>query len=283
MIQADMRGAGAGYFETMKIPLIKGRYFTDHETKAEDPTVLIVDENMARTYWPNADPIGGRIKFGDMDSKDPWMTVVGVVGNVKQYDLETQSRVTLYYSADQVPSRTMYLAVRTNVPPASLAAPIAAEVHAMDPNIPLFEVKSMDQRVSESLARRRFAMLALGLFSGFAVLLAIIGIYGVMSYSVAQRTSELGIRLALGARGIDVLRLILSDGLKLALTGIAVGVVLSFGATRVLSSLLFGVRATDLPTFGVLSGLLIVVSLLACYFPARRATKVDPLVSLRYE
>jgi len=285
MIQSDMRSAGAGYFETMKIPLVKGRYFTDHETQSKDQskTVLIVDENMARTYWPNADPVGGLIKFGDKDSKNPWMTVVGVVGNVKQYDLETESRVTMYYSADQALSRTMYLATRTNVAPASLAAPIAAEIRAMDPNVPIFEVKSMDQRVSESLARRRFAMLTLGLFAGFALLLAIIGIYGVMSYSVAQRTSELGIRLALGASRIDVLRLILSDGLRLALTGIAVGVVLSFAATRVLSSLLFGVRATDLPTFGVLSTVLILVSLLACYIPARRATRVDPLVSLRYE
>jgi putative ABC transport system permease protein len=211
------------------------------------------------------------------------MEVDGVVGNVKQYDLETESRVTTYYSADQSPSRTMYLALRTNVPPATLAAPIAAEVRSLDPNIPIFDVKTMDQRLSESLARRRFAMLALGLFAGFALLLAVIGIYGVMSYSVAQRTSELGIRLALGARRLDVLRLILSAGLKLALTGIAVGVVISFAVTRLLSSLLFGVRPTDLLTFAVLPVLLIGVSLLACYIPARRATKVDPLTALRYE
>jgi len=153
----------------------------------------------------------------------------------------------------------------------------------MDPNIPIFDVKTMDQRVSESLGRRRFAMLALGVFAGLALLLAIIGVYGVISYSVAQRTSELGIRLALGARQIDVLRLVLSGGLKLALIGIAAGVVLSFAVTRFLSSLLFGVRATDLLTFSALSILLVAVSLVACYLPARRATKVDPLVALRYE
>jgi ABC-type antimicrobial peptide transport system permease subunit len=153
----------------------------------------------------------------------------------------------------------------------------------MDANIPIFDIKTMDQRLSESLARRRFAMLALAVFAGFALMLAIIGLYGVISYSVAQRTNELGIRLALGANQVDVLRLILSAGLRLALSGIAVGVVLSFAATRFLSSLLFGVRATDLFTFSALSILLIVVSLLGCYLPARRATKVNPLVALRYE
>jgi putative ABC transport system permease protein len=153
----------------------------------------------------------------------------------------------------------------------------------MDPNVPIFDVKTMDQLLSESLARRRFAMLALGVFAGFALLLAVVGIYGVISYSVAQRTNELGIRLALGARPIDVVRLVLAGGLKLALMGIALGLVLSFVVTRFLSSLLFGVRATDLFTFTALSVLLVVVSLVACYLPARRAAKVDPLVALRYE
>ena len=211
------------------------------------------------------------------------MTVVGVVGSVKQYDLESESRVTMYLPAAQALGTTMYLVARTSVVPSSLAASIASEVRSMDPNIPIFDVKTMDQRLSESLARRRFAMLALGVFAGFALLLAVIGIYGVISYSVAQRTNELGIRLALGASQVDVLRLVLSAGFKLALIGIAVGVVLSFAVTRFLSSLLFGVRTTDLFTFSALSILLIVVSLLACYLPARRATKVDPLVALRYE
>jgi putative ABC transport system permease protein len=206
-----------------------------------------------------------------------------VVGNVKQYDLESESRVTMYFPAAQAGAGTMYLVARTSVPPLSLAATISSEVRSMDSNIPIFDIKTMDQRLSESLARRRFAMLALGVFAGFALLLAVIGIYGVISFSVAQRTSELGIRLALGARQIDVLRLVLSDGFRLVLTGIACGVVLSFAVTRFLSSLLFGVRATDLFTFSALSVLLVVVSLLACYLPARRATKVDPLTALRYE
>jgi putative ABC transport system permease protein len=188
----------------------------------------------------------------------------------------------MYFPPAQAMGGTMYLVARTPVP-SSVAASITSEVRSMDPNVPIFDVKTMDQRLSESLARRRFAMLALGLFAGFALLLAIIGIYSVISYSVAQRTNELGIRLALGASQFHVLRLVLSAGFKLALIGIALGIVLSFAVTRFLSSLLFGVRSTDLFTFGALSILLIVVSLLACYLPARRATKVDPLVALRYE
>ena len=282
MIQSDIRVAGVGYFETMEVPVIKGRLFDEHDTEKSLP-VIVIDEKMARNYWPNSNPVGSRIKFGRADSEDPWMTVVGVVGSVKQYDLESESRVTLYLPTAQALGGTMYLVARTSVAPSSLAASITSEVRSLDPNIPIFDVKTMDQRLSESLARRRFAMLALGVFAGFALLLALVGIYGLISYSVAQRTSELGIRLALGARQIDVLRLVLSAGLKLALIGIAVGLVLSFAVTRFLSSLLFGVRATDLFTFSALSILLIVVSLIACYIPARRATKVDPLVALRYE
>jgi len=279
LIQSDARVAGVGYFETMGIPLISGRFFDQHDTEDSLP-VIVIDEHMARSYWPNANPLGGRIKFG---TDNPWMTVVGVVGNVKQYDLENESRVTMYLPAAQAGGGTMYLVARTSVAPLSLATTISSSVHSMDSNIPIFDVKTMEQRLSESLARRRFAMLALGVFAGFALLLAVIGIYGVISYSVAQRTNELGIRLALGASRVDVLRLVLSAGFKLALIGIGVGLVLSFAVTRFLSSLLFGVRATDLLTFSALSLLLVVVSLLACYLPARRATKVDPLVALRYE
>lgn len=281
MIQADVRVAGVGYFETMAIPLIKGRLFDEHDTK-DSAQVIVIDEHMARNYWPNANPLGGRIKFGSGE-KNPWMTIVGVVGSVKQYDLENEARVTFYVPASQGLGGTMYLVARTNVAPTSVAATIASQVRSMDPNVPIFDVKTMDQRLSESLARRRFAMLMLGVFAGFALLLAVVGIYGVISYSVAQRTNELGIRVALGARQIDVLRLILSGGFKLILIGIALGLALSLVVTRFLSTLLFGVRTTDLFTFSVLPILLVGVGLLACYLPARRAAKVDPLVALRYE
>jgi predicted permease len=281
MIQADVRVAGVDYFETMAVPLIKGRLFDEHDTK-DSAQVIVIDEHMARSYWPNANPIGGRIKFGS-DEENPWMTIVGVVGSVKQYDLENEARVTFYLPASRGLGSTMHLVVRTNTAPTSVAATIVSQVRSMDPNVPIFDVKTMDQRLSESLARRRFAMLTLGVFAGFALLLAVVGIYGVISYSVAQRTNELGIRLALGARHLDVLRLVLSGGFKLALIGIALGLVLSFVVTRFLSTLLFGVRTTDLFTFSALSVLLVVVSLLACYLPARRAAKVDPLVALRYE
>jgi putative ABC transport system permease protein len=282
MIQSDMRMAGVGYFETMMIPLLKGRLFNEHDTE-DSAKVIVIDDKMARNYWPNANPIGGRIKFGAPESDNPWMTVVGVVGTVKQYDLEKESRVTLYMPTAQSIGGTMYLVARTNIEPLTVAASVTSEVHSMDPNIPIFDVKTMDQRLSESLARRRFSMLALGLFAGFALLLAIVGIYGVISYSVAQRTNELGIRLALGASHGHVLRLVLSEGFKLALAGIVLGIVLSFAVTRFLSSLLFGVGATDVFTFAALSILLIIVSLFACYLPARRATRVDPLEALRYE
>jgi len=281
-ILADQRTASTGYFETMKIPLVAGRFFNEQDTKDSQKSV-IVDEKWARTYWPNESPIGRRLKTGGADSTDPWRTVVGVVGSVKQYDLETDSRVVLYFPSQQASESTRYLAVRTTVPPLTLSSAIAAQVKAMDANITIFEVKTMDERMYESLARRRFAMLALGSFAVLALLLALVGIYGVMSYSVAQRTSELGIRLALGAQPSDVLRLVLRHGFTLALIGVVVGVVISVAVTRLLTTLLFGIAATDLLTFAGVSASLILVALLACFIPARRATKVDPLVALRYE
>jgi predicted permease len=283
VIQSDIRVASTGYFETMKIPLKGGRFFTEQDTK-EAMKVVVIDQNMARKYWPGSDPVGRRVKLGGPDdSETPWLTVVGVVDNVKHYALDTESRVALYLPQSQTPAGGMYMVARTSTDPASLASTITRELRAMDPNIAIYDVKTMEQRLSESLARRRFAVFALALFAVVALLLAVIGIYGVMSYSVAQRTREIGIRLALGAQTRDVLRLVIGQGMLLALIGIGIGLVGAFGVTRVMASLLFGIGATDPVTFTAITLLLAGVAFLACYIPARRATRVDPMEALRYE
>ena len=282
MIQADGRVATVGYFETMKTPLIRGRFFTEQDT-AESTKVAIIDDNMARTYWPDTDPVGKRLKWGRVDSKTPWLTVVGVVASVKQYALDTDSRVAFYTPHEQSPSGTMYVTVRTATDPLGMASAITSEARAMDPNVPIYDIKTMDQRLSESLARRRFAMFALGLFAAVAMLLAAVGIYGVMSYSVTQRTREIGIRMALGAPTSGVLRLIVGQGMLLAGVGVVIGLAGAVATTRLMASLLYGISATDPTTFVAIGVLLASIALLACYIPARRATKVDPMVALRYE
>ncbi|MFL6333881.1 MAG: ABC transporter permease [Pyrinomonadaceae bacterium] len=279
-IQADYRIAGVGYFETMRVPLKSGRYFDERDAEDAAP-VAIIDESMARTYWPGADPVGRRLKTGGDDA--PWMTIVGVVGGVKQYALDTDSRVTVYLPHGQNPSGTMYLVARTEGDAGVLAPSLTKEARAIEPNVAVFDVKTMEGRLSESLARRHFAMLALGLFALVALLLAAVGIYGVMSYSVAQRTREIGVRVALGASRRDVLGLVLKRGMLLALVGIGAGLAGAFALTRLMSSLLFGVSAADPLTYVAISLLLGTAALLACYVPARRATKVDPMVALRYE
>jgi predicted permease len=282
MIQSDFRIASVGYFETMKIPLIRGRFFAEQDAK-ESQRVVIVDENLARTYWPNADPIGKRMKLGAANGDSPWMTVVGVVANVKHYALDTDSRVALYMPHMQNGAGSLSIAVRTTTDPLGMAASVTREARALDPNLPLYDVKTMRQWLSDSLARRRFAMLMLGLFAMVAALLAGVGIYGVMSYSVAQRTREIGIRVALGAQTRDVLRLIVRQGMSLAGIGVGLGLLAAIAATRLMVSLLFGVRATDPLTFAVIALLLALVALVACWIPARRATKVDPMIALRCE
>src|SRR5262245_56391163 len=266
----------------MRIPLIRGRFFAEHDTK-ESQRVVIVDENMASTYLPNADPIGKRLKFGGPGSDSPWMTVVGVVANVKHYALDTDSRVALYTPHLQSGAGSLSIAARTTTDPLGIAAAVTREARALDPNLPLYDVKTMEQWLSESLARRRFAMLMLGLFAVVAMLLAGVGIYGVMSYTVAQRTREIGIRVAMGAQTRDVLRLIAQQGMSLTGMGVGLGLVAAIVATRLMASLLFGVRATDPLTFAAIALLLALVALVACWIPARRATKVDPMVTLKYE
>ena len=281
-IQADFRIASVGYFETMKVPLISGRFFSDSDAK-DSLRVAIIDQNMADTYWPGTDPIGKRFKTGSATSDSPWLTVVGVVANVKQYALDSDSRVAFYMPHLQAPAGSLFVTLRTTTNPLDLAAAVTREARELDPNVPVYDVKTMDQRLSESLARRRFAMFALGLFATVALILAAVGIYGVMSYTVTQRTREIGIRVALGAPTGEVIRLVVGQGMLTAGVGVGIGLAGALALTRVMSVLLFGVGATDLATFIGVAVVITGVALVACFVPARRAAKVDPMEALRYE
>lgn len=279
LIISNVRIVGADYFSTMGIPLLRGRSFTEHDRKGE-PETVIVDEALAQRFWPNEDPLGKRLQRGKSGS---WRTVVGVISDAKEYSAEKEPPITVYYPFEQVAARSMYLVIRTEPDPLTMTAAITKEVQSVDPAQPVFDVKSVDQRLYDSLARRRFSMLLLTVFAVVALILAAIGIYGVMAYSVSHRTREIGIRVALGARPRDVLSLVIRQGIILTLTGALAGLIVALGLTRLMSSLLFGVGTMDPLTFVGVAALLITVSLLACLIPARRATKVDPIVALRYE
>jgi predicted permease len=281
-IQADQRIASVGYFETMKIPLINGRFFNEQDRK-ESLRVAIVDENMARNYWPKGNAVGKRLKLGSGTNNNPWLTVVGVVANVKQYGLDTDSRVAFYTPHSQVPAGTMYLTMRTRSNPAHLANAVTKEARALDPNVLTYDVKTMAQWLSGSLARRRFAMLALGLFAGVAMLLAAVGIYGLISYTTAQRTREIGVRVALGAQRRDVLSLVMRQAVNLGLIGTVIGLVGCLAVTRLVASLLYSISPSDPWTLAGASMLLVIVTILASWLPAHRAAKIDPMEALRYE
>jgi predicted permease len=285
-INADMRIASGHYFAAMEIPLLAGRFFNDQDT-ATSPKVLIIDEYMARQLWPNQDPIGKRIHFGGITEKitdeNPWETVVGVVGRVKQYTLDSDSRIALYLPQTQYATRAMNVVLRTEGDPAALSSAVKGQIQALDSDLPLYNVRTMEQRVEESLARRRFSMLLLVLFACVALVLATIGTYGVMAFLVNQGTREIGIRIALGASQMGIVRLVVLKGMALALCGVAAGLAGAFVLSRLMQSLLFGVRPDDPLTFVVISLMLMLITFLASYVPARRAAQIDPIVSLRYE
>jgi predicted permease len=281
-INVDMRMVGGAYFRAMEIPLRTGRWFDEQDTRDKD-RVGVVDERMARELWPGQDPIGKRIRTGGLSSTAPWITIVGVVGNVKQYTLDSDSRMALYLAHKQFTTRSMNVVLKSTQAPEQLASRVREELRQLDPDLPMYNVRTMDARVDESLAQRRFAMQLLTLFAVIAMVLATIGIYGVMSYLVTQGTRELGIRLALGATPAAVLWLVGRHTATIAVTGVLTGIALAIGVTRFMQSLLFQISALDTSTFTAIGMLLLSIAVIAGLVPARRAARIDPLQSLRTE
>jgi predicted permease len=278
----QMGGVSPDYFRAIETPLKSGRFFTEGDDR-QAPFVVLIDEALAQRYFNGRDAVGLRIKPGGPASQAPWMTIVGIVGNIKSDGFDQPDQPHLYFSVFQNAPYAMAIYLRTDVTPTSLIQPLREQVRAVDRDLPVFGERTMAQVVAESVSRRRFAMQIVGLFGILALLLAAVGIYGVIAFSVTQRTREIGIRVALGASRSTILRWVLKQGMLLTLAGVAVGLLGAFALTRLLRSLLFGVGPTDIVTYVALAILLTIVALIACYVPARRATKVDPLVALRYE
>ena len=274
-IQVDKRGTSVDYFRTMQIPLVEGRWFTPDDM--EKPASIIIDAKMAHFFWPHSSALGKHMRNG---TKQPWLTVIGVVGVVKEYGLAEDTRMVMYLP---YASTTAYLVARTSADPVPMTQTIVAQIHAIDPELPVYNTATMDQRLTDSLARQRFSMAMLAAFALFAMLLAAVGLYGVMAYLVAQGTGEIAIRMALGAQRSSVLRMILRQGMLLASTGIVLGLAGAALLTRLMASLLFHVSAYDIATFFAVASLLLGVALTACVFPALKATRVQPMQALRVE
>jgi putative ABC transport system permease protein len=279
-ISADYRVVNEDYFRTLGIPLLSGRGFTADD-RAGRPDAVVVSESAARRWFGGEDPIGRRIREDGSDG--PWLTVVGVVGDVRHWGLGEEPRPTLYYPYRQNPERSMVLVARTAADPQSFVRAARQAVLDVDRDQPVHEVKTLAEAANETIMLQRWTGTLLGIFSSVAMLLAAVGIYGVQAYNVTQRTHEIGIRVALGAQGRDILRLVVRQGLALGLVGVGAGLLAALGLTRLLAGLLYGVSAADPATFASAALLVSFVALLASYVPARRAAKVDPMVALRYE
>jgi predicted permease len=285
----DVRYVTSGYFTALSIPLLKGRFFTNDD-RFSSQRVALIDENLAREYWPHQDPIGKQIRNGD---RSGWSTIIGVVGHIRFNQLageesssevsQSSSKGAYYYSISQTKAPFGFLIAKSSGDPGVLAGAIRQAVRDVDPNQPISDVKTMDTRITESLGPQRFAVKLLAVFAALAILLAAVGLYGLISYSVTQRTNEIGLRMALGAKPSEVLRLLLGQGAKLVLAGAASGIVAGLGLVRAMQSLLYGVSAADPLSFLGATVLLAIVALAACYIPARRAMRVDPMVALRCE
>ncbi len=278
-LQVDQRATTPDYFRAMAIPLIAGRFFSSSDTDKSQPVVL-VDQKMAERFWPQGDAVGQRIR---QNEHRPWLTIAGVVGVVREYGLDADTRMVVYFPYPQQPYGTMFLVAHTTTDPAGMTGAMIEQVHALDSDLPVFDIATMQQRFHDSVARQRFATAMLAAFACFALILAAIGVYGVMSFLVTQGTPDIAIRMALGAQRSSILSLVFQQGLSLALIGIAAGLIGALILTRAMASLLFDVGATDPLTFLGVAMLLALVALAACYIPARRAMRVDAMVALRYE
>jgi len=274
-LQVDQRSATVDYFQTMRIPLKQGRYFTEQDMPSTAEPVALIDEKFAQRFWPNGDAIGKHL-WGDPARK---ARIVGVVGTVKQYGLDVDGRIVLYRPG---PSSTWHVA-RTSTDPDRVAADYVRKIHELDPTVTVVDVQTMSGRMGASLARQRFSTIMLGAFAAFALILAVVGIYGVMSYLVTQGTHDVGVRMALGAERGSILRMVMRQGLELTAAGVVLGLLGAFALTRVMANLLFGISATDVLTFATVPLILIATAAAAIYVPARRATRVDPVVALREE
>jgi putative ABC transport system permease protein len=276
---AGYRAVTSDYFRAMGIPLLRGRHFAEQDREGA-PFVVIINQAMARLYWPNEDPVGQRIRPGGASD---WGTVVGVVGNIRFSGLDGQASPEMFWSQAQRPRSATILVIRTEREPAALASAVRAAIREVDPDQPVARIRTLERIVDQSVAPQRVTMLLLGAFAALALVLAGTGLYGVMSYLVAQRTHEIGLRMALGAQPGDVLRLVVRQGLTLALLGAAIGVGGALALTRLMSSLLFGVTTRDPAVFVSSPVVLVAVALAACFLPARRASLADPLAALRHE
>jgi len=273
-LQVDLRWTSTDYFHAMEIPLIKGRFFSDHDFVKDAPRVAIIDEKFARRFWPRGDMLDKHVGF---DPKNQF-TIVGVVGTVKQYGLDVDGRIAIYF-----PGGGAWLVARTSTNPASAAKAIVNEVHSFDGTVPVYDIRTMDARMYDSLARQRFSTMLLGAFAAFALILAMVGLYGLISYLIAQGTHDIGVRIALGARGGDILGLVVRQGMEVTGIGIALGLVGAAVSTRVMASLLFGVGTRDGVAFGSAALVLALVALLASFLPSRRAARIDPIAARREE
>jgi predicted permease len=269
------------FFETAGIPLKRGRLFSDQD-RHDSPPVAIINETMARLYWPNDDPLEKRFRFPSQQPS-PWITVVGVTGDMHRQGLENQVAPQVFRPHAQETDDMLDVIVRTSSGPQTVAASVQSAIQSMDKSVARFNVTTVDQQLGEQAAARRFQTSLLGLFSLAALLLSAIGIYGLMHFFVAQRTNEIGVRMALGARQVNVLALVFRQGLTLATVGIAVGILGAFALTRLLSILLYSVTPTDPVTFATAPAVLLLVAALACWIPARRAARIDPMLALRHD